>query len=127
MIPEYLDMVAAKTARSTIVVSDASRAAHEADAQALRTAIFLDEMFTPSDDASRGTIVVELKTGVSAHLVSGSHLRYVFTQLTLLAWRLSVIPMVEYAACFETCACGVLFISCARCARTSSFRCRRII
>jgi len=69
MIPEYLEMVAAKTARSTIIVSDASRAAHEADAQALRTAVFLDEMFSKEEAAVRGMIVVELKTGASAQLL----------------------------------------------------------
>lgn len=74
MIPEYLEMVAAKTARSTIIVSDASRAAHEADAQALRTAVFLDEMFSKEEAAVRGMIVVELKTGASAQLV-GAPLR----------------------------------------------------
>jgi hypothetical protein len=67
LIPDNLKYVSAKTAGKIIIVSDSSRASAEADAQALRVAVLLDEMWGPREP--RGLVVVELKTGVSAQLV----------------------------------------------------------
>jgi len=64
--PKHLDMVAARDAGTTIIVSDASRTPREADAQCLRAVSFIDDMFESS--AGRGNVVVELKTGHYARL-----------------------------------------------------------
>ncbi|CAL8468748.1 g8288 [Coccomyxa elongata] len=61
LVPADLKMVAAYSAAATVIVSDSSRSPVEADAEAIRSAILLDEMETPA--ASRGgRIIVEVKT-----------------------------------------------------------------
>lgn len=53
LIPEDLAMVSANSARATIIVSDQSRNPDEADGQALRCAILLDELEEPRMSAQR--------------------------------------------------------------------------
>ncbi|BDA43260.1 probable ion channel POLLUX at N-terminal half [Coccomyxa sp. Obi] len=61
LVPADLKMVAAYSAAATVIVSDSSRSPVEADAEAIRSAILLDEMEAPG--AMRGgRIIVEVKT-----------------------------------------------------------------
>ncbi|KAK9800732.1 hypothetical protein WJX73_002178 [Symbiochloris irregularis] len=65
LVGEDLHMVACASAAATIIVSDNSRNPDEADAQAVRTAVLLDELDFPGfgvPDPRTGVIVVELKT-----------------------------------------------------------------
>ncbi|KAK9843129.1 hypothetical protein WJX74_007389 [Apatococcus lobatus] len=68
LVPDDLRMVAAAEAGSTIIVSDSSRSPTEADAQAIRTAVLLDELDFPGYDVPdyrTGSIVVAVQ-GASA-------------------------------------------------------------
>uniref|UniRef100_A0A061QST8 Ion channel dmi1-like chloroplastic n=1 Tax=Tetraselmis sp. GSL018 TaxID=582737 RepID=A0A061QST8_9CHLO len=67
LVPESLENVAASRARTTIVVSDQARSSMEADAQALRAAVLLDEM--KSGPGGHGNVIVELQSGVTAQLM----------------------------------------------------------
>ncbi|DBA72591.1 TPA: hypothetical protein ACH3X2_010343 [Trebouxia sp. C0005] len=75
IIPDNLRMVAASRAAATIIVSDSSRGAVQADAQALRAAVLLDELDFPGfgvPDPRTGHIVVEMRTPHSAALLKYS-------------------------------------------------------
>lgn len=66
--PQHLEMVSVRSAGTTIILSDASRAAREQDAQSLRASVMIDDLF--DSDEARGNILVELKSGHSARMVS---------------------------------------------------------
>ncbi|KAK9818136.1 hypothetical protein WJX72_007697 [[Myrmecia] bisecta] len=73
LVPDDLRMVSASAAASTMIVSDSSRSPQEADAQALRTAVLLDELDFPGfgvPDKRTGSIIVEMKTANAVKLVT---------------------------------------------------------
>mmetsp|Transcript_30448 Transcript_30448/g.72452 ORF Transcript_30448/g.72452 Transcript_30448/m.72452 type:complete len:898 (+) Transcript_30448:202-2895(+) len=67
LLPDNLRIVAAKDAGTTVIVSDASIAPNEADAQSIRAAVLIDELYAKGEP--RGNVVVELKAGISAQLL----------------------------------------------------------
>ncbi|KAK9808551.1 hypothetical protein WJX73_007473 [Symbiochloris irregularis] len=64
LVPDDLRMVSASSAAATVIVSDSSRSPADADAEALRSAILLDELDFPGfgEPDPRGQIVVEIKS-----------------------------------------------------------------
>lgn len=60
LVPDDLRMVSASSAAATVIVSDSSRSPADADAEALRSAILLDELDFPGFGVpdTRGQIVV---------------------------------------------------------------------
>eukprot|EP00891_Asterochloris_glomerata_P004631 jgi/Astpho2/4631/Aster-x0209 len=75
LVPDDLRMVAASSAAATIIVSDSSRPPLEADAQALRAAVLLDELDFPGfgvADPRTGHIVVEVRTPNAVSLLKYS-------------------------------------------------------
>jgi len=93
LIPEQLEYVSARTAGRIVIVSDSSRMSTEADAQALRTAVLLDEMYEPGEP--RGPIIVELKTGVSAQLLRSVCADYVIPLSTYNMNSIRLARMVQ--------------------------------
>ncbi|KAK9866656.1 hypothetical protein WJX84_009216 [Apatococcus fuscideae] len=72
LVPDDLRMVAASDAGSTIIVSDSSRSPTEADAQAIRTAVLLDELDFPGysvPDTRTGSIVVAVQSASAVGLL----------------------------------------------------------
>lgn len=72
LVPDDLRSVAASSAAAICVVSDTSRYPSEADAQAVRVAVLLDELDFPGlgqPDPRVGHIVVELKTANAVPLL----------------------------------------------------------
>jgi len=93
LIPRNLRTVAATRARSTIIISDHTRAALEADAQALRAAVLLDEMFGSS--TARGNIIVEMQTRDAAQLVRSSCSQFVLPVPTYSMNSLRLAKLVQ--------------------------------
>eukprot|EP00775_Hariotina_reticulata_P003585 gene3585-3850_t len=86
LLPSDLSLVAASSARATIILSDQSRSRDEADAQSLRVAILLDEL----DDyrglkkgRALGHIVVETRTSNAVPLLRYSCSKRVIALPTL--------------------------------------------
>ncbi|KAK9845991.1 hypothetical protein WJX81_007900 [Elliptochloris bilobata] len=62
LVPADLRKVAAASAAATVIVSDSSRSPVEADAEAIRAAVLLDEIMQAVPEQSTARIVVEVKT-----------------------------------------------------------------
>eukprot|EP00884_Botryococcus_braunii_P018197 jgi/Botrbrau1/5060/Bobra.37_1s0025.1 len=72
LVPNDLRGVAAAQAGATIVVSDSNRPSDEADAEAIRAGVLLDELDFPGfgvEDPRKGAIIVELHESTSVELL----------------------------------------------------------
>ncbi|CAL5229603.1 g12963 [Coccomyxa viridis] len=96
LVPENLKRVAASWASSIIVVSDCSRCPDEADAQALRAAVLLDEMKRPP--GRKVQVIVEAKTRNVLRLIQSACSRRVIAVPTTQVAARRLARMVQHPA-----------------------------